>query len=73
MERLEYFCQTMLYGRLVMTHPNKKAGHEKAVKIKRKLLFSLTVAARLVSGYQKAGDRKQRIDNPIRQPVDASQ
>jgi len=34
----------MLYGRLIITDPDKKAGYEKAVKVKRKPLFSLTVA-----------------------------
>jgi len=29
----------MMYGRLAMTNPDKKAGYEKAVKVKQATLF----------------------------------
>jgi len=44
LERQEQFRQAMLYGRLIITDPDKKAGYEKAVKVKRKPLSSLTIA-----------------------------
>src|SRR3990172_655211 len=42
--RSNRFRQAVLYGRLVMADPDKKAVYEQAAKIKRKPLFSLTVA-----------------------------
>ena len=44
LEHQERFRQAVLYGRLVMADPVKKADYGKAAKIKGKPLFSLTVA-----------------------------
>ncbi len=40
----ERFRQAVLYGRLVMADPQKKAGYEQAARTKGKPLFSLTIA-----------------------------
>ena len=44
LEHQERFRQAVLYGRLVMADPQKKAAYEKAAKATGKPLFSLTVA-----------------------------
>ncbi|MBE0670983.1 MAG: hypothetical protein IH588_10375 [Anaerolineales bacterium] len=44
LEHQERFRQAVLYGRLVMADPEKKAAYEQAAKAKQKPLFSLTVA-----------------------------
>ena len=44
LEHQERFRQAVLYGRLVMADPQKKAGYEQAAKAKGKPLFSLTIA-----------------------------
>jgi hypothetical protein len=44
LEHQERFRQAVLYGRLVMADPDKKAFYEQAAKVKGKPLFSLTVA-----------------------------
>ena len=44
LDHQERFRQAVLYGRLVMADPDKKATYEQAARVKRKPLFSLTVA-----------------------------
>ncbi|MBI2757380.1 MAG: hypothetical protein HYX49_01735 [Chloroflexi bacterium] len=44
LEHQERFRQAVLYGRLVMADPQKKASYEQAAKAKGKPLFSLTIA-----------------------------
>ncbi|MBI1794650.1 MAG: hypothetical protein HYR70_10715 [Chloroflexi bacterium] len=44
LEHQERFRQAVLYGRLVMADPQKKAGYEQAARAKGKPLFSLTIA-----------------------------